>query len=44
VWDTYSHVPGNIKNNDNGDIACDHYHKYPEDFKMMKAMGIKHYR
>ena len=44
VWDTYSHVPGNIKNNDNGDVACDHYHKYPEDFRMMKAMGIKHYR
>ncbi|MEE3188846.1 MAG: family 1 glycosylhydrolase, partial [Candidatus Neomarinimicrobiota bacterium] len=26
VWDIFSHTPGKIKNNDNGDIACDHYH------------------
>ena len=25
IWDTYSHVQGNIKNNDTGDTACDHY-------------------
>ena len=22
VWDTFSHVKGNVKNNDNGDTAC----------------------
>jgi beta-glucosidase len=27
-----------------GDVACDMYHKYPEDFAMMQQMGIKHYR
>ena len=27
VWDIFSHIPGKIVNNDNGDIACDHYHK-----------------
>jgi hypothetical protein len=27
-----------------GDVACDMYHKYAEDFAMMKQMGIKHYR
>lgn len=27
-----------------GDVACDMYHKYADDFKMMKQMGIKHYR
>lgn len=27
-----------------GDVACDMYHKYDQDFRMMKAMGIKHYR
>ena len=31
IWDTFSHIPGKIKNNDNGDIATDHYHKYKED-------------
>jgi beta-glucosidase len=25
-------------------VACDHYHKYPQDFALMKRMGIKHYR
>lgn len=27
-----------------GDVACDMYHKYPEDFKTMQQMGVKHYR
>src|SRR5262252_6579052 len=26
IWDTYAHTPGNIKNNDTGDVANDHYH------------------
>jgi hypothetical protein len=43
VWDTFSHA-GFIKNNDTGDVACDMYHKYPQDFKLMKELGIKHYR
>ena len=25
VWDSFSHKKGNVKNEDNGDIACDHY-------------------
>ena len=26
-WDTFTHNPGNIKNGDTGDVACDSYHK-----------------
>ncbi|KAI8463581.1 MAG: glycoside hydrolase superfamily [Monoraphidium minutum] len=44
VWDTLVHTPGNVKNNDTGDVACDHYHKYKQDFRLMKEMGIKNYR
>jgi len=44
VWDTFSHTAGNIKNNDNGDIACDHYHLWPQDVTLMKEMGISAYR
>jgi beta-glucosidase len=44
IWDTYSHIPGNVNNNENGDIACDHYHKYKEDVQIMKEMGLKGYR
>src|SRR5262245_46518731 len=30
IWDTYGHTPGHIKNNDTGDVANDHYHRYKE--------------
>ena len=29
IWDTFSHLPGKILGDDNGDIACDHYHRWP---------------
>jgi beta-glucosidase len=44
IWDSFSHVPGNIISDDNGDIACDHYHRYKEDVHLMKELGIKSYR
>eukprot|EP00878_Enallax_costatus_P009751 GHUV01010184.1.p1 GENE.GHUV01010184.1~~GHUV01010184.1.p1 ORF type:complete len:541 (+),score=93.23 GHUV01010184.1:583-2205(+) len=43
VWDVFAHK-GMIKNNDTGDVATDMYHKYPQDFKLMRRLGIKHYR
>ncbi|NXI38882.1 LPH hydrolase, partial [Galbula dea] len=44
IWDNFTHVPGNIKNNDNGDIACDSYHKVEEDIYLLRALGVKNYR
>ncbi|WPJ97101.1 GH1 family beta-glucosidase [Coraliomargarita algicola] len=44
VWDAYAKIPGKIKNGDNLDQACDHYHRFPEDFKLMRELGIKDYR
>ena len=44
VWDTFSATPGRVLNGDTGQIACDHYHRYPEDIKLMADLGIKHYR
>ncbi|KAL5572992.1 hypothetical protein UlMin_022589 [Ulmus minor] len=43
-WDVFSHLPGNIKNNDNGDIADDHYHRYLEDMELVHALGVNAYR
>ncbi len=43
-WDVYSREPGRVHNGDTPEIACDHYHRYPEDFAMMREMGVKHYR
>ena len=44
IWDTYSHIPGKIKNNDTGDVACDHYHRYREDVALMQEFGVQAYR
>lgn len=44
IWDTYSHIPGRIKNGDTGDVANDHYRLYRQDVAMMKEMGAKAYR
>jgi len=43
IWDTFSQIPGKIKNGDTGNIAADHYHRYKEDVAMLAKMGIKHY-
>jgi beta-glucosidase len=44
IWDTYAHTPGNIKNDDNGDVANDHYHRYKEDVALMRDIGANAYR
>ncbi len=44
IWDRYSHTPGKVENGDTGDVACDHYHRWPEDIALMRQLGIKAYR
>ncbi|MDC3417021.1 GH1 family beta-glucosidase [Aquibacillus salsiterrae] len=44
IWDTFSKTPGKVLNGDNGDVACDSYHRYEEDVKLMKELGIDAYR
>lgn len=44
IWDTFCRVPGAIKNGDTGDVACDHYHLYPQDVALMKDLGFQAYR
>jgi len=44
IWDEFSHRPGKIADNDNGDVACDHYHRWREDLDLMKDLGLKAYR
>jgi beta-glucosidase len=43
IWDVYCRS-GYVANNDTGDVACDHYHRYQEDVALMKALGIQAYR
>lgn len=44
IWDRFAHTPGKIKANDNGDSACDSYHRYREDIALAKQLGMKSYR
>ena len=44
IWDTFSHTPGKIANGENGDVACDHYHRYPDDIVLMRELGLGGYR
>jgi len=44
IWDRYSHTVGMIKGAYTGDVACDSYHRYPEDLALMKAMHLNSYR
>ena len=44
IWDTFSNKPGNIAHDENGNKACDHYHRYREDISLMKTLGIQAYR
>lgn len=44
IWDTFSHTPGKIDGDDNGDTACDHYHRWRDDLGLMRELGVDMYR
>ena len=44
IWDTFSHTPGKVHHGDTGDVACDHYHRMPEDVALMADLGLAAYR
>jgi len=44
IWDDFTHKKGKIRNNENAEIACDHYHKYKDDVSLMKNLGLNAYR
>ncbi|GAB3534775.1 GH1 family beta-glucosidase [Arthrobacter tecti] len=44
IWDVFARVPGAVADAHNGDVACDHYHRYAEDVALMKELGLGAYR
>ncbi|MCA1306989.1 family 1 glycosylhydrolase [Microbacterium esteraromaticum] len=44
IWDAFARVPGAVINAENGDVACDHYHRYADDVALMKDLGLQAYR
>lgn len=44
IWDRFAHTPGNVEKGDTGDVACDHYHRWHTDIRLMGEIGLKAYR
>ena len=44
IWDRFCRIPGKVLHGDTLDTACDHYHRFDEDFALMASLGVKHYR
>jgi beta-glucosidase len=44
IWDRFAHTPGTVEDGSNGDVACDHYHRWPQDIALMRELGIPAYR
>jgi beta-glucosidase len=44
IWDRWTHTVGKIRGGGTGDVACDHYHLYPQDIAMLKRLNQKSYR
>jgi beta-glucosidase len=44
IWDTFCKIPGKVHEGQIGDIACDHYHRYKEDVRILKEIGVDSYR
>ena len=39
VWDTFCREPGRVRDGHTGDVACDHYHRWPEDLDLIAGLG-----
>lgn len=43
IWDRFTRWQAHVLNNENGNIACDHYHRYPQDVALLKSLNIPSY-
>ncbi len=43
-WDDFAATPGNVVRAENGDRACDHYHRFEADLDLVAAAGFDCYR
>ncbi len=44
IWHRFAHTPGNTRDGDHGDVACDHYNRWEEDVRLMQQIGLQAYR
>jgi beta-glucosidase len=44
IWDTFSHLVPSRTSDANGNVACDHYNRMPEDVELMSSLDLDVYR
>lgn len=44
IWQRFVRTPGRVHDGDHGDIACDHYRRFRDDVRLMRALGLTSYR
>lgn len=44
IWDVFCQTPDKIKDNSNGNIACEHVHKWEEDIDLIESLAVNAYR
>lgn len=44
VWDVFTAEPGRVKDGSTAAVACDSYHRYPEDVALLAGLGVDAYR
>jgi beta-glucosidase len=44
IWDRFSATPGKVAGGDTGAVACDSYHRYRDDVRLMQDLGLNAYR
>ncbi|MGL4280292.1 MAG: GH1 family beta-glucosidase [Albidovulum sp.] len=43
-WDSFAATPGNVLNGENGETACEHYHRWEQDLDLIRDAGLDAYR
>jgi beta-glucosidase len=44
IWDRFSATPGKVRNGESGAVACDFFHRFPDDIALMRELGLDAFR
>ena len=44
IWDRFTATPGTIVDGSSGRVACDSYHRYPEEVELLRGLGVNAFR
>lgn len=44
IWGPFAATPGKVVGGHTGEVACDHYHRMPQDVALMRSLNLGAYR